>query len=111
MRKIALVICAVALVVAGTASTSSRAASADTPHLHKHQVGPRKYRSRVWLSRRDHHREAYRTCCLGDCMATLGLPPRAAISPTPFSMTLVAYWDARVTLSSHLIAPALGPPI
>ena len=110
VRKILLMVCALALVAAGTISFSAAAASAGAPCAHEHAAGTESHHSGVPSSHHDHHGAACLACCLGACTALPGLPPRVTIAPALFAATPIAYWEAAETLASRSIAPGHGPP-
>ncbi|MBN8873302.1 MAG: hypothetical protein J0H67_10735 [Rhodospirillales bacterium] len=110
VRKILLVICALAFVAAPTISFSPAAASAGAPCTHEPATGTESHHASAPSSHNDHHGAACLACCLGACTALPGLPPRVTVGSAAFTATPIAYWEGANTLASRSIAPDLGPP-
>ena len=104
VRRLLLIVCALALVAGSTISFAASPASANEPCADQHHHG-------VGSQHSDHHPNGCLSCCsLGSCVAFPSLPPRTLAENVRFNAMPVMYWDAAVPLSGRSVTPEPTPP-
>jgi hypothetical protein len=103
VRHLLLIVGALAFVSVSIFAVTGVPARAGEPCTHEHGQGTPNHH---------HHADGAGclVCCLGACAAIPYLPPPLSTGLVNFAVTMAAYWEAAVSLSSCSIAPDPGPP-